>query len=101
MAQCPTATLAAADRAVLAVLTGKTLKPVVAVLITVTSTAGCTAAARVGRERATAVGLVALAVFASFGVRDVPSLIATQPKTQTFRIVAAPAMDVKEIIDGI
>jgi hypothetical protein len=55
----------------------------------------------VGRERATAVGLVALAVFASFGVRDVPSLIATQPKTQTFRIVAAPAMDVKEIIDGI
>jgi hypothetical protein len=89
------------DRAELAVLTGKTLKPVVAALTTDTSTAGCTAAVAADREHPGAAAQAAVAVFALFGVLDVASRTPSQPKTQPLLTAVTQAMDVKEIINGI
>jgi hypothetical protein len=101
MAQIPTTTVAAADRAVVAVVTAKISTPVMAAFKTVTSTAGCTVAAVAAQAQAGAAARVAWVVFASFGVRDVASLTLTQPKIRALLTAVTQVMDVKEIINGI
>lgn len=94
-ARTHTDTVGVADLADLGDATAKITKQATAVLKTVTSTAGCTAAVAEDRELRGAVAQAEWAVSALFGDQEGLFHTPTQPKTRASKTAVIPAMEDK------